>query len=190
MSSLMSMRAELAITQQLDHDERLLWSGAPGGGLRLRKSDFFTIPFSIMWGGFALFWEYTAVQHDAPLIFRLWGVPFVVIGLYMMVGRFYWDAHVRERTVYAVTDKRVIIVSGIWTRSVTSIALSGLRFITLVTRDDGSGDVVFAPSAGAIPQGLDRRNYQPQPAKLEFLSNPREVYDMIRSAQRDQLTLD
>lgn len=183
----MNMQSEIEIAQHLDRDERLLWSGVPGGGLRLRKSDLLTIPFSIMWGGFAIFWEYSAMEHG-PLFFRLWGIPFVAVGVYMMVGRFYWDAYVRDHTVYAVTDKRVIIVSGTWTRSTTSIALPGLRFITLVTRDDGSGDVVFAPSAAALPEGFNRRNYQPQPAKLEFLPNAREVYDIIRAAQREQLT--
>ncbi len=88
----MQAEAEVELTRHLDSDERLLWSGAPGGGLRLRRSDIFMIPFSILWGGFAIFWESLALRHNAPLFFLVWGLPFVALGLQMMVGRFFWDA--------------------------------------------------------------------------------------------------
>lgn len=74
------------------------------------------IPFGLMWCGFAIFWEYTAVTDRAPLFFILWGVPFVAAGLHFVFGRFFVEARQRESTSYGVTGQRVIIVSGILKR--------------------------------------------------------------------------
>jgi len=47
----------------------------------LERGDLFAIPFSLLWGGFAIFWLYAAVSAGAPLDFCLFGLPFVLIGL-------------------------------------------------------------------------------------------------------------
>ena len=63
--------------------EEVVWSGAPARGLRLRASDAFVIPFSLMWGGFAIFWELQALKTAAPLAARFWGASFVLLGVHM-----------------------------------------------------------------------------------------------------------
>jgi hypothetical protein len=49
------------IEQELSSGERLIWSGQPRCGIRLRGADAFVIPFSILWCGFAIFWEVMAL---------------------------------------------------------------------------------------------------------------------------------
>ena len=41
---------------------------------------------------------------------RFWGIPFVAIGLYLVVGRFFYKRWDRRRTRYAITDQRVVII--------------------------------------------------------------------------------
>ncbi len=76
----------------------LLWTGNPAQGLRFRAADLGLVPFSFLWFGFAIFWEYSAVSGGTPLFFRLWGVPFLLVGLYISLGRFFVDARTYERT--------------------------------------------------------------------------------------------
>src|SRR5437868_7008052 len=118
--------AEEMIRNELGPGEQLVWAGRPCLGLMLRAMDIFLIPFSIMWGGFAIFWETMVVLNGAPWFFALWGVPFVLVGLYIMVGRFWVDARQRANTYYGVTSERIVIVSGLLSRSVKSLNIDTL----------------------------------------------------------------
>ena len=69
--------------------------------------DGYLIPFSLFFFGFAVFWLTSVARQGAPGFFYLWGVPFVAIGLYMLVGRFFFDAWLRRDLRYAVTDRRI-----------------------------------------------------------------------------------
>ena len=100
--------------------ERTLWFGQPKQGLALSGKDALLIPFSLMWGGFAIFWN--AMVWLAPFdgsaegspdwFFKLWGLPFLVIGLYLIFGRFFHDAYLRKKLFYAVTDQRILTLRG------------------------------------------------------------------------------
>lgn len=72
-----------SIEHELDGNERLLWKGRPRSAIRLRSSDAYLIPFSLVWAGFAIVWEFAAIMKipktdPATWIFPLAGVPFVL----------------------------------------------------------------------------------------------------------------
>src|SRR5262245_5035410 len=181
----MDFKAEQMLSAELTRGERLLWGGMPRQGLRLRASDWYMVPFSLMWGGFALFWEYMALTNprSGPTFFALWGIPFVLIGLYMMVGRFFVDSYQRTKTYYGVTDRRVLILSGLINRRITSVALQNLGDVSLSERADRSGSIAFGASRMAYPASWDWSGQVQGPA-FDLIDDARRVYDVVQEAQR------
>jgi hypothetical protein len=171
---------------ELEAQEHLLWSGQPQQGLMLRSSDMLLIPFSIMWGGFAIFWEVGVATSGAPFFFLLWGGMFVLVGLYFMIGRFFIDAQQRAQTYYAVTSERIIIVSGLLRREVRSLSLKGLPDMTFSQGRDGRGSIVFGSSPTNNPMVV--RGWpgteKVLPPTFEMINEARAVYDKIRAAQK------
>jgi hypothetical protein len=173
------------ISSLLGREERLLWSAQPRQGIFLRSTDAFLIPFSLMWGGFAFFWEGSVFHANAPVFFRLWGVPFVLLGLYLIVGRFFADAKLRSRTYYGLTTERVIIVSGLFLRTIKSLQLRTLSDVALAESSGGLGTITFGPVApwwaggGGWPGSQQRLS----PAFDSILGAP-DVYEKIRRAQQ------
>jgi hypothetical protein len=171
----------------LGANERLLWSGQPRQGIIFRPSDIYMIPFSLLWGGFAFFWEYNVIRMGAPWFFMLWGVPFVLVGAYMIIGRFFYDAQVRKRTHYALTNERVIILSGMFQRQQHSVNLKTISDLTL-TETNGNGTIGFGAGTGLAAVfggfvGLPGSRAHMGPA-FHDLPNAKAVYDQIRNAQR------
>ncbi len=168
--------------------EKLLWSGRPKQGLMLYKKDLLLVPFSLMWGGFAIFWEIMAVrQINAPFFFRLWGVPFILIGLYLIVGRFAVDAIVRAGTQYAVSNQRIMVLRSGWFSKLLTISLDRLPTLDLNQNDDGSGTISFGDD-GLTGYGRRRGMGMWTPALSnvpQFLgiADVRQAFDIIESAR-------
>ncbi len=177
------------LQRELSGTERLLWWGRPIAGMRLRGSDAVGIPFSLMWGGFAVFWETMAIRSKAPFFFKLWGLPFVAVGLYLVAGRFLYDAWRRSRTAYALTNERVILLSGGVRPSVLSLRLATIPSLSLAEGRGGVGTLSFGGGAGigwalAGMQGWPGAGRQVGP-QFELLPDARSVYEAIQAAQRD-----
>ncbi len=69
------------LRDRLVRDEKIIWSGRPAQGLLLTGRDGLLIPFSLMWGGFAIFWETSVLKlPQAPAVMKVWGVPFGTSG--------------------------------------------------------------------------------------------------------------
>lgn len=174
------------VERELGSGEKLLWTGQPRQGVRLCPSDMFMIPFSLLWCGFAIFWESGVVKQGAPFFFMLWGIPFVLVGLYIVFGRFFVDAMTRRRTFYGITSDRIIIVSGLRSRQTKSLQLRTLSDITLTERRDASGTITFGPQnpmAQRLPSGWPGSGRYAAPA-FDTIERAKEIYDLIRQTQK------
>lgn len=172
---------------RLLNGEHILWSARPRQGVALTPQDGFLIPFSLVWCGFAIFWESTVLSTNAPFFFRLWGIPFVLVGLYLVLGRFLVDAWLRSRMYYALTDRRVLIARAAPFANFTAIGLKQLPQADLSERPDGSGTIRF----GSPPTvGLGRNQgwavwsgpaLSPLP-QFFGISDVRTVFDLVQKA--------
>jgi hypothetical protein len=181
------------IEHELASGERLLWSGQPARGFILRPGDLFAILFSLLWCGFAVVWECsvifsmgrTAKAEAVP--FLVFGAMFVLIGLYLVFGRFFVDARNRSRTFYGITNERVIIVTGFFARQVKSLNLRTLDDISLTEHKNGRGVISFGPMhpfAQRLPAGLGPWNSYFSSPGFEMIDGAREVYELLRQTQR------
>src|SRR5438309_975004 len=133
----------------LSPGERIIWSGQPKQGIAFRRSDLIAVPFGLMWGGFALFWNFgvwTSFPNSGTAddwFFKLWGLPFLAVGLYIIVGRFFYDAWVRKRSIYAVTNERVLILGGSSSSKLVSREIQSLPMLELTESGDGTGTIAF-----------------------------------------------
>jgi len=173
------------ITDVLDRGERVIWSGQPRQGLMLRGIDGFAIPFALVWTSVPLIGGLATLAGPKSNLFGLVPVvPFILIGLYLLIGRFFVDSAQRRRTFYALTDERVMIVSGLGSRSVRSLALRSLEQLDVSERASGQGTITFGRSAFgsfALP-GWPGKSYQPP--MFEMISDVAAVAKLIREAQR------
>ena len=176
----MSDSLDTVVSAQLALGERLIWSGKPRGGFRLSAQDFFLMPFSLIWCGFVCFWEWAVVTSHSPLVMKLWGIPFILIGIHLLAGRFFVDALQRSKTFYAVTEDRILIVTNLLFKNVKSVNLRTLGEISLGERNDGSGSILLGPVRySSTGPGIARYN----PPTLD-IQEGRRVYELILANQK------
>ena len=177
------------LQSELGPSERIIWSGQPQQGVQFHWIDLFQVPFGLFFAGFAVFWMSLASMGEGGPIFALFGLPFLAVGLYVAIGRFFVEAKQRQRTHYALTNERIIIISGLFSRSVKSLDLATLSDITLSQKKNGRGTISFGsnnPFASffeAMPSWPDASFYL-GPC-LTRIGNAREVYNEIRKAKRE-----
>jgi len=145
--------------------------------------------FQSSMGGFAFFWEFGVVSSGAPLFGVIWGIPFVLVGLYIIVGRFFVDMIQRSRTYYALTSERAIIISGLMNQSVKTVKLKQLPEINISTGRNGKGSITFGAShpmawmySGSGFPNMSRYNIAPS---FEMIDDVKMVYQQIKRLQRE-----
>lgn len=145
----------MAIQPELTSGESILWAGQPNPRTIFHKADLYLIPFSLFWGGFAIFWEGavlgywgSSAQAYRPWTFgAVWGIPFVLIGQYIIWGRFFYTRWKKKQTHYAVTNRRVIVIQSGMRRQVVSAFLDTLPAVIKRVSSRGSGTLNFQAEA-------------------------------------------
>lgn len=135
--------------ERLLSGEKVVWRGRPQQGFLLTSRDSFLIPMSLVWCGFIIFWESTVLRMpNAPIFMVLWGGLFLLVGLYLTIGRFVFDAWIRAGVLYALTDRRILILRSRPSVRFQSVSLDRLPEATLNETSGGRGSIRFgAPIA-------------------------------------------
>jgi hypothetical protein len=173
------MISDSRLHNELDAGETLLWSGAPSPSSAATRGIGQSVA-GVFVTGFALFWMSGAywATSQAPRgfgppgagLFPLFGLIFVFVGLGLIFSTFF-NAQKATRTLYVVTDRRLLIIEG---QSVQSFLPSDLE--SLKRSGDERGDVVFASE---MRRGNKGRHYS---VDIGFfgIENPRVVEGLIR----------
>lgn len=154
----------------LNAGETVLWKGKPGKGHLLTRYDAYTIPFSILWCSGAVYGTIPIFTSNVPLLLRLWALLFIGLGLYLLVGRFFWTAYVRRHTAYVITTRSIIRCRR---GKIESLSADAMPPMYVTVHKDGSGSIRFG-------QG---RYYRRRRASLNFegdLFSLENIPDVLR----------
>jgi hypothetical protein len=159
------------------------WRGRPNPRAVFSAGDYLLIRFSLLWGGFAIFWETTVLLAGAPLILALWGIPFVALGLYLIFGQFPVASWMRRPTWYAGTIQRAIILTRVFGGKVQSFYFSALAQLEKRVSSRGRGSVLLGSSAyfglfssASWPSGYGRDRRAPG---FYNIPDAQDVFDLI-----------
>lgn len=181
---------EFELKEHLNFDEIMIWAGIPNRGIILRWADALLIPFSFSFLGIAIFIEFSYFTEGEDLSIVIFGALLVLLGLYLTIGRFYYDAARRKKTIYGLTKNRIIIKYGVFNQSIISLTIKKLRNVTLNEKPDGSGTIILGSESRfdslmrgtGFPPGLFTN---PVPA-IEMISDASNVYRQITDLQKER----
>ncbi|HEX8655598.1 MAG TPA: hypothetical protein VF693_10290 [Allosphingosinicella sp.] len=172
------------LRQWLLPGERLLWAGPPKQGLLLRSADLYLVPFSLFFVGFAIVWSQGAWRMGDPsFLFAIAGAALLLGAAYVSLGRFLVDAVLRAKLLYAVTDRRIVILRRPPWSSFRAFDLSNLPVLELQQSARGRGTIIFdvAPEPSWWPR-TQQPEWAPALSKVpRFLEidGAAAVYDLI-----------
>ena len=174
--------------------ETVQWTGRPNAAVIFHKEDWGLIPFSLLWGGFAIFWLLGASgiwnlwanrpDNSFQWFGVVWGTPFVLVGQYMIWGRFVYDYWKKQRTFYGLTTRRaLIVVNGLRGRTASSAYFESMTIMDKSVRLDGIGRISFGgPVTGEWRWG---RNNPRRPPTFDDIESADSVYQ-IAARLREQ----
>lgn len=182
---LIDSQLRAAVQPELKPDEELLWAGRPNvQRLVFTCSDIFSFLFLLVWEGWILasffasllFWQ----QHGGFSLADVGGLAILAImlltGLLFLSSTVIWSFR-GLTTIYALTNKRAIIITTLPGRSVQSYGSADIGAIECTELPDGSGDLAFAKRLYKDSEG------QCQETDVTFvgIANVRSVEDLFRS---------
>lgn len=129
------------IEQYLEAGEKIIWTGQPKQGMMFSAFDVWMVIFGFIWTSGVLGWIYAA--WEAAIWFAMFGLPFLLVGLYLIFGKFYFDTRSRASAIYAITNRRVIITFRYFRKRFFSYEYAKFVDIALRENSDKSGTIYF-----------------------------------------------
>jgi hypothetical protein len=175
---------------ELLRDEEILWTGQPKVKV-FALADILLIPFSFLWCVIVFVFA-AAAFFSGEVIVILFAAVFLILGLFVLIGRFIWKIKRRRNTFYAVTNKRVLVFTDVWTKDVQAVFIESIPVINRLIRSNGSGTIKFGNMSflGSLNEstGMDflLPPYGREVPVFYDIKDARKVYDTV-TVLRDRL---
>jgi hypothetical protein len=184
--------------------EQLLWCGRPDPAVVFTVADIIAVPFSLVWLGIAVAWEAGVRASGAPAAFRDLGIPFLLIGVYLVAGRHVTRWFRKRMTVYGITTDRILVQIGSSFRespvkggSMSVRRRRNGRHATVVFEPFGSYYAYQAPTMSGPPMGdsgmptmsaPSRTRVAPGSISFADVADPDALLAAINQAKASSLT--
>ena len=127
--------------------EQVVWAARPDPRRHFCAADVLLIPF---FGVLAVVGIAGMFATNFGAIGVVYSLVFVAFSLYLSVGRLFVRRWRKQRTIYALTDRRALILTHNRRRGASTVAmrLDLLPTYEYVRRAGGAGDIIFGSSSG------------------------------------------
>jgi hypothetical protein len=126
--------------------ETILWADQPEPYHLFNGSDIILIPFSLVWCAFlinAYVNVFSSPTKHFVGIFLLFTSAFVLVGAYMLFGRFIYKVWKKKKTFYVITNKRALICIEGASRSIRQLNLFAANNIIKKVDKNGFGSIIL-----------------------------------------------
>lgn len=132
--------APLSIARsEMVEGERLIWAETSLAASARRR----VLPVSLLgWLFLVLTLAWLAKAAIASFWLLVMGLPFLLAALALSLLPWWWPS-VTRHTIYAISDRRLLIIQNWLRRRVTSYGPEDIDVVERQERKDGSGDLVF-----------------------------------------------
>ena len=139
------------VRDELSSGEIVVWvehAGALQFAMRYLLTTLFGIPFL----AFSLFSTFGAsdaalAEEGGIAFFLMFGLVFFAVGIAMVLAPI-WAYAVGLSTLYAITNRRLLIIRRFPRRRVVSLEPNDIQAVERGDRSDGKGDIIFDREAG------------------------------------------
>lgn len=186
------------LRELLQPGERTVWVGAPNPLSVFSRWDIIAIPISIVWTTlflFVFFFRSSGDDTNDAIFPSFFAVPFVAAALYGLIGRFIFKWWINRRTIYAVTDRNVLVaVRFPFSTKVRTLDIGSLNGIQQDVSGSGRGTITFGEkprnASWIANTGLNPFQYSKDlPLAFFNIADVRLVYSTI-VRQRDELNME
>ncbi|PLY03611.1 MAG: hypothetical protein C0623_00925 [Desulfuromonas sp.] len=120
-------------TEYLNENEQIRWQGRPAPRCYTFRNWIHSL-FGVVIMIAAVAWSIHGLHlatAQGSFVFILLPIPFLLAGVYLAFGHLVLSRLEWEHVFFALTDQRVIAISGLWSRRIKTIALADIVWFEL-----------------------------------------------------------
>lgn len=138
--------------------EELLWKGKPVKPIKLLPGEKFNIILGIFWTVFSVFWVTVAIVSAVSFegdgfafvkITPFFGIPMLLFGIYLILIYPLMMIKKRKNIEYALTNRRILILSGEKTQTLMAFKYSEIQNISFGCDEEEIGALTFVNAGNA-----------------------------------------